>query len=429
MNYIDFELNLVRVNQGSGILIPALSDQYCYVFTAKHNLNAVENVVSSVDGRFEIRIRNDKCFQSYNHDAAIIVLEGMASPPLSIAGELAEHGLEIVFSGFPAVRQRADAPNRCYDGQVTRVADERFQIFCREFPVQDDVSGMSGGGVFAKLSEEWVLIGIEFGMAEEPGENNTQINCCSLSVFEEILRINELPPSRPPFFDNFQKLYEWTFPLNGTFFDESKREILSKILRSYAKANINNASITPRSLHDSLKSELFIRNTPSHCANNRKLWASWLELFAISVLVDEKRADQFDMNYVGELRRKRRLIYSNSTGDWAKILREIVETIDSEMNDLDKGSIVFISNDCPSPPQKFTIDLDRLPKDISRVRSTFFDFTKSEQSAKPSRLIHLDGLHFQCINNRENKFDCINASQTMDEIREEYVANIIKSEK
>jgi hypothetical protein len=429
MNYKDFEPNLVRVNQGTGILVPALSEEYCYVFTAKHNVIAEENRITSADSSLDLTIRSDKCFSSENTDSTVIVLDAVASPPLAVASDLTRHALEITFAGFPAVRQQAGDPDRYFDGQITRAEENRFQIFCREFPAQGEVSGMSGGGIFAKLGQEWVLIGIEFGMAGEPEENNTQINCCPITVFEEILNANGLPPCCPPFFDSFQKLCEWSFPLDGTFFDGSKREILSKIMRGYAKAHINNASVTPNSLHLKLSADLFVKNTPPHCANHRKLWVSWLELMAISVLVDKKSADEFDMEYIAELRRKRRLLYSDSTADWAKILRDIIETVDTEVEGLDDGAIIFISNNCAAPPQKFELDLTKLPKDISRVRSTFFDFTKSEQPAKPSRLVHLDGLHFQCINNQEERFDCVDARQTINEIRDEYAANIVKPDR
>lgn len=422
MNYGDFSSSLVRVNQGSGILVQALSEEYSYVFTAKHNLSTGQNTVASADNTINSIIDRSKCYCSANDDAAIIVLDGIASPPLTIAGHVVSHGAEITLGGFPISRHGGAQLERFLDGQVKHVDERTFQILCEEFPTQDDIMGMSGGGVFKKSLGEWLLIGVEFGMAGDESEGSTQMNCCNISVFEEIIIATRLAPPRPPFFDNFQKLCASSFPLTGSFIDIGKRETLSKILQAYSYAIINDSNITPLALCRELSGELLVKDTPKHCLNHRKLWVSWLELLSLSVLIDGKNAEQLNMQYIEELQRTRRLLYSNTTEDWCRILKEIITTA---IDGLDDGAIVFISNNCTSPPHQYDVDVKRLPPDISRVSSTLFDFTSSKKQSKISRLVHIDGLHVHCVNMKEYDYPCEDQHDTIEQIKNEY-ASVIK---
>lgn len=415
MNYGDFANNLVRVNQGSGVLVQALSDKYCYVFTAKHNIIDQQNIVANADGAVIATVSVDSCYCSETDDAAVIVIEDSISPTLTVAGNIVNHGGEITLGGFPE-NPHGSLPIRFLDGTIKFVGERTFQILCEEFPTQDDIMGMSGGGIFQKSIGEWVLIGVEYGMA-----GDTQMNCCGISVFEEIINRNSLAVPRPPFFDNFQKLCDWSFPLTGSFIDSGKRDTLSGILRAYAHAVLEGIPITPQSLYIELDANLLVKDTPVHCISHRKLWISWLELLSLSVLIDEKKTEELNMQYIEELQRKRRLLYSNTTTDWCTILREIVTTT---IEGLDDDAILFISNNCTHPPHQYDIDVKRLLPDISRVSPAKFDFTNSKKQTKLSRLIHIDGLHLHCVNLKEFEYPCHDQYETIEKIKNEYTSFI-----
>jgi hypothetical protein len=415
MNYGDFAPNLVRVNRGSGVLVQALSEKYSYVFTAKHNLADQQNTVANPDGSVIAKVSLESCYFSENDDAAIIVIEGISSPSLSIAGNMVNHGGEITLGGFPA-SPHGEQSSRFLDGKIKFVDERTFQILCEEFPTQDDVMGISGGGIFQKSIGEWVLIGVEFGMA-----GDTQMNCCNISVFEEIINRNSLAVLRPPFFDNFQKLCAWSFPLTGSFVDSGKRDTLSKILQAYTHAILEGSTITPQALYIELDVKLLVKDTPAHCINHKKLWISWLELLSLSVLIDEKKPEELNMQYIEELQRKRRLLYSNTTADWCGILREIVT---ATIEGLDDEAILFISNNCTHPPHQYDIDVKRLLPDISRVSSPKFDFTNSKKQSKLSRLVHIDGLHVHCVNLKEFEYSCHDQYETIEKIKNEYASFI-----
>lgn len=423
MNYEDFESNLVRVNEGSGVLVPAMTDAHCYILTAKHNLSDTEIVVKDSAGNLLATVAPNRCFSDADKDAAVIILDGIKSPPLSLDSQLLGHAHPVTLAGFPTIRENIanQLQSRFLDGEITRANDETFDVFCREFPAQDDIMGISGGGVFAKAGDEWILVGIEHGMAAAAGEINTQVSACRVKVFEQIIDAHKLPPALPSFFDDFKKLCLSSFQLNGTFFDENKQQTLKHLLQRFAHACFEETSITPNSLCLEFNQRLLVKNTPEYSVNNKKLWISWLELLALSLLIDGKDPSRVDMDYITQLQKKRRLIFSNSRDDWSKFLKDIVST---DMEGLDDKATVIVSNDCAAPPTKAVLDFKRLPIDISMVYSRRFDFTKATQQPTPSRLMHLDGVHVHCINNQEDQYDCTNVPETMEKIKHEYTTII-----
>jgi len=121
MNYNDIEPNLVRVNQGSGVLVPALSDEFCYVFTAKHNLNPNENIIKDRDGNEVARATSRNCYVDQTRDAAVIVLPGVDCAPLSLDCESLGRTQKITLGGYPATRPDA----------VGAHATRFFEALCR----------------------------------------------------------------------------------------------------------------------------------------------------------------------------------------------------------------------------------------------------------------------------------------------------------
>jgi hypothetical protein len=420
MNYDDFRPCLVHFNQGSGVLVPAMDADYCYVFTAKHNIIDNKNIIRSGSGD-GILIEREDIFASADFDAAVIIVRGTTAHPITVGGKEVTHGIAMTLGGFPAIRAGEPRGERFLDGQVKDFKNGEFNIFCEEFPVQDDISGISGGGVFHKSQNEWVLIGIEYSMANADGEISTQMKCCGISIFEKIISDNNLSLALPPFFNDFNALCDSSFALNGTFFDTKKRDFLSQILKNYAKSQIVKGIVSPSSLWLELEDRIFVKNTPAYCVSHKKLWTSWLEFMVISLLVDGKSADDLDMSYIQELHKKRRLLYSDSKEDWGTFLKDIFLT---NMDSLEEDSTIFIANNCASPPNRAVVDYKALPPDITRIHSAQFDFTKSKQKPKPSRLVHLDGLHVKSVNDKEQEYSCIDAIETIEQIRDEYAKNI-----
>jgi len=420
MNYEEFKLNLVRVNSGSGVLVPAMSEEYCYVLTAKHNIVKAGNTIIDIKG-VSFDISDEDIFSSDTLDASVVLLRGLVSPPLALSNIDLEHGENITLGGFPSLWEGKPTRDRYLDGKIKDVRNPEFDILCEEFPIQDEIMGMSGGGVFLKLPYEWALVGIEFEMAGSDDEGGPQIHCYNLEVFEKIVSDNSLPLLMPAFFTNFEVLCDSSFVLEGTFFDEEKKKFLSSLLRAFSRSRLSKKAVSPQVLWDQLKEKIFVKNTPSHCVSHKNLWIAWLELLMISLLMDEKDAEHLDMEYIHNLSRNRRLLYSNSTADWSTFIKDIVAT---KMDGLENNSVLFIANNCNQPPNKAIVNFQSLPTDIARISSADFDFTKSKQQPKPDWIVHLSGLHWKSINDKEQEYECIDPAQTIEKIREEYVKNI-----
>lgn len=422
MNYNDFEDNLVRVNQGSGVLVPAMTDEFCYVFTAKHNLSKNENSITDRNGVELGKVKSDLCFPHQDRDAAVIILNGVAPKSLLLDRQSLGRKQEITLGGFPSTRFKlvGEDATRFFDGEIKRADEYEFSIFCQEFPTQDDIMGVSGGGVFVDFDSEWILAGIEYSVEREGEENNTQLKVCRTLVFEQIIRDNTLPLALPSFLRSFNLLISLAFNLNGTFFDGNKQKALSQLLQNYAKLSLELTQITPESLRANFGIQLLIKHTPEFCVSDRKLWVSWLEFMTLSLMIDGKQPADLTMDYVNDLHKKRRLLYSNSKEDWSKFIRNIDHT---DMDGIEDGAIVIVSNDCQLPPTKAMIDYSKLAVDIGLINSRPFDFTKAPR-ATPSRILHLDGIHAQCINNKEDEYDCKDYQTTIDKIKNEYLATI-----
>lgn len=419
MTYDEFKKNLVKVNHGSGVLVSAMTKDYCYVLTAKHNIYDDSNTVTNSLGE-AFEISKQDIFSSEVLDASIIILRGIVAPPITVAAGELTHGEPITLGGFPEFRAGNENNGRYLDGAVKDIRSPEFDILCEEFPPQEDVMGISGGGVFLKSTHEWILVGIEFEMAAAIGEASSQIKCYEISIFENIILVNDLPMLKPVFFDDFSELCDSVFALNGTFFDNEKKEFLSTLLRNFSRSRIASRMVSPLVLWNHLKEGIFVKNTPSHCVSHTNLWIAWLELVVISLLMDEKTADDLDMDYIAKMYRNRRLLYSSSTSDWSSFINDIVAT---KMEEMDENSILFIANNSKIPPNKAIIKFKNIKSDIARTSSANFDFTKSLQQPKPSWIVHLSGLHWISINDKEDEYECVDVMKTIEKIREEYVKN------
>lgn len=399
-----------------------MTDDFCYVFTAKHNLSKNENSITDRNGIELSKVKSDLCFPHQDWDAAVIILKGVVPKSLPLDFQSLGRKQEITLGGFPSTRFKlvGKEATRFFDGEIKRADEYEFSIFCEEFPAQDDIMGVSGGGVFADFDSEWILAGIEYSVEREGEENNTQLKVCRALVFEQIIKDNALPLALPSFLKSFNLLISLAFSLNGTFFDENKQKNLSKILQNYAKFSLGLTPITPESLRANFGAQLLINNTPEFCISDRKLWVSWLEFITLSLMIDGKQPADLTMDYVNDLHKKRRLLYSNSKEDWSKIVRNIGHT---DMDGIEDGAILIVNNNCQLPPTRAMIDYKKLAVDIGLINSSPFDFTKASRPA-PSRILHLDGIHAQCINNKEDEYDCKDYQTTIEKIKNEYLATI-----
>jgi hypothetical protein len=404
----------VIVAEGSGVLVPAMTSNYAYVLTASHNVRIDREDPSKLRDAEDIEVRMADgtpiavlaVFGSDNEDAALLLVSGVTVEPIAYATNSIQFDDRAWLYGYPDIRRDGAVPAlrpfRCTIGDIDCSG---FCIETSSFANYREVVGISGGGVFKHVDREWLLVGIEYCMEGREGESHNWLKCVTMSSFEEIIARNTyggvaLAPLFPPFLLDFLSLLDQTFPLDA-FECQDTRQALRTTLQQLGRSKLTPGCPSPHSLMQKFGGRLLVHGSPRFRLADRKLWLSWLELFIVSLLVDE--VDEFDDAYVEGLRNRRRLLYSGSTEEWTKFLEDIAH---SNLDGLDVDGLVMISNNRNGPPSKTRskIRVDRLVTDISRPANPQLDIDAPRKPATARTVIHLDGLHADCITRREEDY-------------------------
>lgn len=404
----------VVVAEGSGVLVPAMTTNYAYVLTVSHNVrvnredpgvlrNAEDIEVQMADGT---PLAVLAVFGSINEDAALLLVSGVNVGPIAYATDSVQFEDRAWCYGYPGNRRDGEVPElrpfRCTIADIDRSG---FSIETSSFASYREVVGVSGGGVYKHVDGEWLLVGIEYCMEGRENESHNWLKCVRMSAFEEIIARNTyrdtaLAPLFPPFLLDFENLLDQTFPLDA-FECQATRRALRTTLQQLGRAKLTPGCPSPRSLMQKFGDRLLVHGSPRFRLADRKLWLSWLELFIVSLLVDE--VDEFDEAYVDGLRKRRLLLYSGSTEEWTRFLEAIAH---SNLDGLDADGLVMISNNRDGPPSKTRskIHIDRLVIDISRPANQKLDIDAPRKPATARTVVHLEGLHADCITRREEDY-------------------------
>lgn len=405
----------VVVGEGSGVLVPAMTTSYAYVLTVSHNVrvkredpgvlhNAEDIEVQMADGTSLAVLA---VFGSINEDAALLLVSGVNVGPIAYAADSVQFEDRAWCYGYPGNRRDdGEIPElRSFRCTIADIDRSGFSIETSSFASYREVVGVSGGGVYKHVDGEWLLVGIEYSMEGREDESHNWLKCVNVSAFEEIISGNRyeetaLAPLFPPFLLDFQNLLDQTFPLDA-FECQVTRQALRTILQELGRAILTPGCPSPHALMQKFGDRLLVHGSPQFRLADRKLWLSWLELFIVSLLVDG--ANEFDDAYVEGLRKRRLLLYSGSTEEWTRFMEDIAH---SNLDGLDADGLVMISNNRDGPPSKTKskIRVDRLVTDISRPTNPQFDIDMPRKPAMARTVVHLDGLHADCITRREEDY-------------------------
>lgn len=429
----------VVVAEGSGVLVPAMTSSYAYVLTAGHNVRVARENPHVLHKGEDISVRMQDgtpltvlaVFASISEDAALLLVSWISVEPVAYATHNVQFNDHTWLFGYPSLRRAGMTPGvRVYKCTISDVNKSNFCIETSSFASYREVVGVSGGGVYKHLDGAWLLVGIEYSMEGEEDESHNWLKCINMSAFEDIIACNmyqeiSLAPLFPPFLLDFKNLLDQTFLLDA-FVCQNTRQALRATLQELGRAKLIPGCPSPHSLMQKFDERLLVRGSPRFRLADRKLWLSWLELFIVSLLVDD--VDQFDEIYVEGLRKRRLLLYSSSTEEWTRFLEDISH---SNLDGLDDDGLVMISNKRDGPPTKtrHTIRIDRLITDISRPASLHLDIDAPRRPVTARTVVHLDGLHADCITRREEEYiheGNFKQSTAIDHLKEVYRAAISK---
>lgn len=405
----------VKVNRGSGVLIGALSSEFTYVLTAHHVIDGPITV--SRNGQ-EINVIGAP-YHHQNYDCSIIKVEYQSDIFQRVWNRELSSGSRISFVGYPRSNVGSDSPYKIYSGISNNHAHQTIVCNLDNSPNQESIEGMSGGGVYYIEDDLPYLWAVECRMDDEDASARYgRVRCVALTCFDQIIEANQLIPIAPFFMQCFSNLRSDIF-----HFEAARPENVEKLrqkLDEQAEWLIEHAMPTPYDLMVRYKRELLLNNSePDSTVLDRSLWIAYLEFVVISSILDQKYV--IDGQYLEELDRKRRFIYSSSNGNWLCQLSDIFKVARS-MLDIN-GAILINSPQenavgLPDPEDIDDIidDIASSPKfrDLNRIDSTHIDIMKSYSVA------HLKGLRNSLILAKHREYGRSTSSQQLSILKAYY---------
>nr|WP_251030751.1 MULTISPECIES: ABC-three component system protein [Pseudomonas] len=381
----------VKVNNGSGVLVSALSDKIAYVLTARHVVPQKKATVEDYEGN---RLKVIDCINyprrgvNRDIDCAIVIVE--ASSDLNyarLASSKIEDGSSCWMIGYPeSRREKQDNASRLkvQDGNIAFAESHTFVMNATNSPSKTFLNGFSGSGVFVQSGGICELVGIETRVDEDPieyEEHLGRVRCYRNNHYVELAAFYSLPRLAPDYLTCFSRLKDLIFELD--FVDEANIEGILTLLFEAADKLIANGLPKPFELIESYGQSLLIPNSDPNYLVNKNLWVSLLEFYIICGLIDH--TPMIDSNYLKTLERTRRFLYEGSDTAWLKKLQEILYFA---KDNLDANSVIVIGS--PETNPRLTPNNIQLESIITNISSP--DIFSSEMRIDTTTTSHLRSL-------------------------------------
>ena len=156
MNIDIIRNHTVKVQNGSGVILKPLSNEYLYIFTAFHVIEGLENKeisiefdISSINYRQGINIHNIYS----QEDVAIIVIDNNLREIEYIRPNTNIQNAKNIFHiGYPECRNHVGAVSSLMSLPITEIVGTIKKNYLIEYqygiaPERDQIKGMSGGGI------------------------------------------------------------------------------------------------------------------------------------------------------------------------------------------------------------------------------------------------------------------------------------------
>jgi len=411
-------IHSVKVNNGSGVLISALSQEYSYVLTAAH---VVRNSQSQIIFNYLGEQIND--IQTYVHpdanvDCAVIKIPYDASINLALCLDEPPHQAALMMVGYPDSRAKEAEIHKQIkqqDAALTSWVNDEVVISAVGSPDKEMIDGFSGSGVYYLDDSCPYLIAIECSMDGVKAEGYFgRIQCQAIRQYEELFDTHSLAPIKPSFLECFSRLKDKTFN-----YDAPGADLISHIkeeLGGIIDEILEDETVKPSLILEKYKTGLLFPGEQQSATLDIRLWISYLEFMAISVLLDNPT--KADSNYFSGIETKRRLVFSKSEKNWILELRSLLELAGTI---LDKDGSLFIDN-CEAVPtvQPVSFQIEGILTHIARPRSTSSRLKISQVSKEKYttfKLAHIRALHRRCVVERIEDLHQNDSSEYIDMLR------------
>lgn len=339
----------VMVNNGSGCLFQTDTSRYTYVLTAKHNIQNQEKTEIFLKENIKVYRDNEqnpenelKVLDVYPHkdvckDAAILKVKyvddniNLYHTSLELY-DLADQDISVRFFGYPDRRKKLKkktAGVNCtvdmehQDGMI-EIVPKKVQ-FGHDADVHYHIKGFSGCGVFKKVNDEILLVGILARLADNSGAGDN-ILIMPIDYFNEIISQNKgLPPLKPKHLTSFE---DYKNEICKGYDDEL---IVAKNMLESVADGVISKKITPMLIIEQFQEKLCIPYNKDWL-NDRALWSGWFELLTYIAL--EKEIESEELAYLNELLKNKRIYYNNSEENWGKLIKMILKLAPSGLKNV-----------------------------------------------------------------------------------------------
>jgi hypothetical protein len=367
----------VVVNGGSGCIVQPMTDAYCYILTAKHNIVEAGGILTRPLVSF--RYVNDEWTENvipvdslvvgenyFPHEAKDIAIIKI-SPVVNGCGHAVrfdgiEHESEGYFLlGYPETRRNGNA-DVWFRRDIVSIADPRgngiYEAIVDNIPTIEEVRGHSGGCIVKVRGDSLLVAGIQNRMAAED-EFLGRVHFTSIKSFDEIIGLYSLAPLLPNHLRSFSFLKSESFNLNTTLFYRENIQGVKNFLRARTESIIQSRH-TPIGIknlfHDRLLLYCENKHEKDHILYSKVLWVIWLEFLTIINLLKEMNFSDAELN---EIFNSIRLICSDTDADWSDELKNMVY---SNYKGLRKNGVVIVGvNNAPADDITYVIDPERIP--------------------------------------------------------------------
>ncbi|PLC57361.1 ABC-three component system protein [Photobacterium carnosum] len=406
------------VNDGSGVLLQAMTTDYSYVVTAKHVIqvdknNSEQGILSisdiSVFSPDDIKIRVLDTFIHPTLDLAILTIEYINSDiPLSTLK--CQRNENLVIYGYPnySGRHRNTQLSRrlwleTYNLNFLDINDNIMTMGVPDVVQLSDMEGFSGCGVFHINNGKPFLVGIDFAF-DKPGEYVSRILSVSIENIFTILNLNNLPQINPPYFKNIFELKEDIFKYDNCFSIEDIKKATG-VIKGNSDYLQGSCEITPFNILTHHNDILDFIGCSSSDKQNEKIWIAFLEFLYVNNLLERKEI--WDCDLIEYLKSNFKLIYINSDKGYKHHLHNILSANVEHLKE--KGKLLIIDfGQMPPKPDTLNLYRDKIPNNVANAIDEESITNALYIMKKSISIIHLPKLHEHCIVDKELQFEQLN---------------------
>ncbi len=432
MNQDDLKLYSILVGNGSGCFFQPMTEDYTYILTAKHLFfieqenDRGETIQIELEDNEEVEIwmhqkvhsgweevkipftlkKNNNYYPHKNADIAILKVNHI-SDYNSISVQNQSYGVaNFELCGSPISFRDNNEGERYTSHAIERfMATGNYIQGAQIFGTlnQNDIEGMSGGGILSILNDNIYLIGIQSKMASRTINQAGQIGFVPMKYFDDIVDYpeydGELEKLFPNYMKNFTFLKNESFKLEVDDLDEQRIEAIRITLRNKA-LEIVHSNVTPYGIRELFKERLLLNGENSEHLSTKNIWIAWLEFLTIMNIV---KFDKIQIETLSEIFNSFRLKYAN-VDDWTSLIR--TDLLNSDYLGLKPDSTVVVSTN-KIPKSNFIFPKGKLIN-IARVYDkSGFRTDKGIDPFSAFNFVHLEYFKTKCIVEQLDKYENI----------------------